>query len=70
MRPFHFGLSVVSANFQMRSMAKRNSKTEEKWIAHVGMERALIGSECITFVCWRYDGMSYEHSMIFHVISP
>lgn len=47
-RPFHFGLSVVSANFQMMSIANKNSMTEEQWIAQVGMERALIGSECMT----------------------
>ena len=32
----------------MMSIAKRNSNTEEKWIAQVGIERALTGSECIT----------------------
>ena len=47
-RPFHFSLPVVSANFHMMSMANRNSNTEEKWMAQVGMERALTGSECKT----------------------
>mmetsp|Transcript_12516 Transcript_12516/g.26559 ORF Transcript_12516/g.26559 Transcript_12516/m.26559 type:complete len:90 (+) Transcript_12516:895-1164(+) len=32
----------------MMSMAKRNSNTEEKWMAQVGIESALTGSECIT----------------------
>ena len=28
--PFHLGLFVVEANFQIISIANRNSKTEEK----------------------------------------
>ena len=34
----------------MISMAKRNSKTDEKWIAQVGIESEFTGSLCVTFV--------------------
>ena len=46
--PFHFSLLVVSANLHIMSMANRNSNTDEKCIAHVGMDNAFIGSECMT----------------------